>query len=83
MDFQLDDAIASLAATPATVDALLRGRPDGWLNCREREGAFSSKDVLGHLIFAEMTDWIARARQILEGRGDAPFEEALVAPVDW
>ena len=31
-------------------------------------------DVLGHLIFGEMTDWIPRARQILEGRGEQPFE---------
>jgi DinB superfamily len=74
MEFRLSEAVESLAATPATVDALLRGRPEAWLDCRKGEGTFSPRDIVGHLIFGEMTDWIPRARQILEGRGTAPFE---------
>jgi hypothetical protein len=74
MEFRLDDAIGSLAATPAAVDALLRGRPEAWLECRKADGTFTSRDVVGHLIYAEMADWIPRARQILEGRGSQPFE---------
>jgi hypothetical protein len=74
MEFRLDEAIESLAATPGAIDRLLRHRPEAWLEGRKGEGTFSSRDVVGHLIFAEMTDWIPRARQILEGRGGAPFE---------
>jgi DinB superfamily len=74
MQFQLDQTIEVLASTPAAVDALLRGKSAAWLNCRKGEGTFSPADVLGHLIYGEMTDWIPRARQILEGRGDTPFE---------
>ena len=74
MEFRLEQAIEVLEATPATVDALLRGKSGMWLNCRLGEGAFSPVDVLGHLIYGEMADWIPRARQILEGRGDTPFE---------
>lgn len=74
MEFRLNEAVESLAATPAAVDALLRGRPEAWLECRKADGTFSPRDVVGHLIFAEMTDWIPRARQILDGRGSQPFE---------
>ena len=74
MQFRLDHAIEVLSGTPAAVDALLRGKSAVWLNCRKAKGTFSPTDVLGHLIFGEMTDWIPRARQILEGRGDTPFE---------
>jgi hypothetical protein len=74
MQFKLDEAIEVLAGTPATMDTLLRGKSAVWLNGRLGEGTFSPMDVLGHLIYAEMTDWIPRARQILEGRGSKPFE---------
>ncbi len=29
--FDLDEATAVLARTPATLDAMLRGLPDGWI----------------------------------------------------
>jgi hypothetical protein len=73
MNFRLDEGLESLAATPAAVDALLRSRPEAWLTCRMGEGTFTPRDVLGHLVFAEMTDWIPRARHILEGHGATPF----------
>jgi hypothetical protein len=74
MEFRLGEAIQSLEMTPGAVDKLLRGRPEAWLECRKGEGTFSSKEVLGHLIFGEITDWIPRARQILERGGHRPFE---------
>jgi len=73
MEFRLKEAAESLAATPTAVDALLRNRPEAWLECSNGEGTFTPRDVLGHLIFAEMTDWIPRARHILEGDGAVPF----------
>jgi len=73
MDFNLDDALAVLDRTPATLSALLSGLSLGWVLATEGEGSWSPFDVLGHLIHGERTDWIPRARHILAG--DArPFE---------
>jgi DinB superfamily len=72
MQFQLDQSIEVLAATPSVLDALLRGKSEAWLHCRKSPEAFSPIDVLGHLMLADQTDWLPRARTILEG-GHTPF----------
>src|SRR6478736_4981685 len=70
--------MAVLEATPRTLDAWLRAMPDGWLDARtEGPESFSPRDVLGHLIGGERTDWIPRARIILEhgeSRAFDPFD---------
>jgi hypothetical protein len=56
---------------------VLRGRPEAWLNCRMGPETFSPVDVLGHLIFGEITDWMPRAEIILkcgESRTFDPFD---------
>ena len=68
--FVIDDAVELLARTPATLDALLRGLPDGWIAAHEGGDTWSPFDVIGHLIHGERTDWVPRARIILE-HGDA------------
>jgi hypothetical protein len=68
----MEEAVAILARTPATLDALLRGLPDGWIRAHEGGETWSPFDVLGHLIHGERTDWVPRARTILEqGEGRA------------
>lgn len=73
----ISDAVAVLTRTPATLDALLRGLPDDWVTANEGAETWSPFDVLGHLIHGEKTDWVPRARIILE-HGDArafePFD---------
>jgi hypothetical protein len=64
--FAMDEAIAVLSRTPATLDALLRGLPDGWTTANEGGDTWSPFDVVGHLIHGERTDWMARVRIILE-----------------
>jgi hypothetical protein len=64
--FVMDEAVAILARTPATLDALLRGLPDGWIGAHEGGDTWSPFDVIGHLIHGERTDWVPRARIILE-----------------
>jgi hypothetical protein len=64
--FAVADATAILARTPATLDALLRGLPDGWIAAHEGGETWSPFDVIGHLIHGERTDWMPRARIILE-----------------
>lgn len=73
----LHEAAAILAATPRTLDALVGGLPDGWVDAREAEGTWSPAEVVAHLVHCEHTDWIPRLRIILE-HGEArtfdPFE---------
>ena len=54
--------------------ALLDGLPEDWLETNEGEGTFSPRDVLGHLIHGEKTDWVPRIRIILEHGETTPFE---------
>lgn len=64
--FTLDDAAAVLARTPATLDAWLRGLPEEWITAHEGGDTWSPFDVIGHLIHGERTDWVPRAKIILE-----------------
>jgi hypothetical protein len=56
------------------MEALLRDQSPAWLNARIDAGSFSPIDVLGHLIFGEMDDWIPRARRILEHQDARAFD---------
>jgi hypothetical protein len=70
--FVMEEAVAILARTPATLDTLLRGLPDGWIAAHEGGETWSPFDVMGHLIHGERTDWVPRAKMILEhGEGRA------------
>jgi hypothetical protein len=64
--FLIPEASAILTRTPAVLDALLRGLPDGWIAAHEGGETWSPFDVMGHLIHGERTDWMPRARTILE-----------------
>src|SRR6266571_3461818 len=70
----IDEVVAVLQRTPATLTALLSGLPDVWISSTEGEGSWSPYDVIGHLIHGERTDWIPRARHILSGE-TRPFEK--------
>ena len=67
MDFALDDGIAILERTPHSVRALLAGLPPAWTGATEGAETWSPSMIVGHLIHAERTDWIPRARLILAG----------------
>jgi hypothetical protein len=73
--FALDEATAVLARTPATLDAMLRGLPDGWIQAHEGGETWSPFDVIGHLIHGEQTDWVPRARIILEHGETRAFDK--------
>jgi hypothetical protein len=64
--FAMEEAVAVLARTPPTLDALLRGLPDGWIVAHEGGESWSPFDVIGHLIHGERTDWVPRVRIILD-----------------
>lgn len=76
-EFSLADAVAVLTRTPAALDALLRGLPHIWVRSNEGKDTWSAFDIVGHLIVGERTDWMQRARIILESgeaRSFDPFD---------
>jgi|ERR1043165_3595789 uncharacterized damage-inducible protein DinB len=74
MEFQLDRAKEILKRTPATLKALLDGLADEWITTNEGGESWSPFDIVGHLIHGEETDWIPRARMILEDGESRAFE---------
>lgn len=74
MRFQLDEAIDHLNRTPTVLRAMLTDLPEPWVLSHYGEGTFSPFDVVGHLIHGERTDWIPRARVILENGERQAFE---------
>jgi hypothetical protein len=44
--FVMDEAVAILSRTPATLDALLRGLPEGWIVATEGVETWSPFDVI-------------------------------------
>ncbi len=74
MDYQMDEAAAILRRTPGTLKALLTGLPESWTHSTAGAGTWSPYDVVGHLLSGEETDWIPRARIILEQGEARPFD---------
>ena len=74
VSFDLSETLDLLERTPSTLDALLRGSSASWHACNEGPETWSAFDVVGHLIHAEETDWVPRARIILEEGEARPFE---------
>ncbi len=74
MPANIQDTIALLSRTPATLDALLRGLPERWTLRNEGENTWTPYDVVGHLIHGEHTDWIPRVRRIMKEGESKAFE---------
>jgi hypothetical protein len=74
MSFDLAETLDLLERTPAVLDALLRGTSAAWYAIDEGPETWSAIAVVGHLIHGEETDWVVRARIVLEHRDAVPFE---------
>lgn len=74
MQFSLETALPILERTPSVLNELLCGVGDAWTMPNEGPETWSPFDVVGHLIHGERTDWIPRARIILEYGEGRPFE---------
>ena len=74
MEFDLANGIRVLERTPSALQSLLGGLPIEWTSPNEGPDTWSPFDVVGHLIDGEETDWIVRARIILNQDGDRRFE---------
>lgn len=75
MEFQLEPAIQILQRTPATLRALLGDISDTWARSTAGADTWSAYDVVGHFIHSEETDWIPRAKIILEHGDSRPFDK--------
>ena len=78
MQHNLEHTISLLTRTPAALNALLRELPETWtlrnegVNTRG-DKSWSTFDVIGHLIHADRTDWMPRAKTILQFGDTQPF----------
>ena len=66
MEPDLQDTISLLSRTPDALNALLRDLPETWTHGNEGENTWSPYDIVAHLIDAERTNWIPRARMIVQ-----------------
>src|SRR5689334_24237060 len=73
MDFNLADGVSVLERTPGVLRAMLAGLPTDWIERDEGPETWSPLVIVGHLIHGERTDWIPRARIILDQGADRRF----------
>ncbi len=63
-----------LARTPSTLETLLADLRPEWVHWNDGPGTWSAYEILGHLLHGEATNWLPRARMILEHGTERPFE---------
>lgn len=75
MDPFIADTTSLLRRTPQLLRSLLTGIPESWTDTADvPEDGWRPRDVVGHLITGEMSDWIERTQRILEHGTSLPFE---------
>ena len=74
MKFDINNSIEILERTPKVLESYLSGLSNDWLKNNEGENTWSPYDIIGHLIFGEKTDWIIRAKIILNQSENIMFE---------
>lgn len=65
MMYTLQHAIEVLSRTPQVLEAMLDGLSHEWLNGNEGPGTWSPREVMGHLIINEETNFLPRTKLIL------------------
>lgn len=68
------ESVALLERTPRVVRELVAGLPESWLGERDTVDGWTARDVVGHLISAELDDWIPRAERIVNDGVERPFD---------
>jgi uncharacterized damage-inducible protein DinB len=74
------ETVMLLERGPAVFDALLRGLPDAVVRANEGDGSWTVYEVVGHLVHCERTNWMVRARELMEHGEEhtfAPFVRAV------
>ncbi|HLX90079.1 MAG TPA: DinB family protein [Puia sp.] len=73
MEFDLAKTKEILERTPRVLTELLAGISDDWTEGNEGGQSWSPREVIGHLIHGEKTDWIPRMEIILSEAADKRF----------
>lgn len=68
------ETTALLARTPEVLRALLIGLPEAWTATPDVADGWRPRDVVGHLITGEQTDWMTRTNRILQHGTSLPFD---------
>lgn len=68
------ETTALLERTPEALRTLLVGLPDAWTDAPDAADGWRPRDVVGHLITAEQSDWMVRTRRILDDGASVPFD---------
>jgi hypothetical protein len=63
-----------LRRTPLVLRALLAGLPESWTGTPDTPDGWRPRDVIGHLITGEQTDWLTRTQRILRDGPSVPFD---------
>jgi hypothetical protein len=74
MEFNLNKSIEILSRTPFVLKSLLENLSEDWTKNNEGGDSWSPYVIIGHFIHGEKTDWIARAKIILNDGGNKNFE---------
>jgi hypothetical protein len=77
-DARMSDFLAEttdlLRRTPEVLRVLLADLPESWTDTPDTPDGWRPRDVVGHLITGEATDWIARTERILEHGTSREFD---------
>jgi hypothetical protein len=73
MTFDLVRSLPILERTPSVLQLQLGALPDEWIHATEGPDTWSPYQVVAHLVVGEQTDWIGRAKIILEQGDDRRF----------
>ena len=63
-----------LRRTPELLRALLADLPASWTDTPDSPDGWRPRDVVGHLITGELSDWIERTQRILQDGTSRPFD---------
>lgn len=74
MNHDLLETLALLSRTPDTLNALLRGLPEAWTHRNEGGNSWRVIDVVAHLVYGERSDWLTRAKIILQSGESRTFD---------
>ena len=70
----LDETTDVLRRTPDVLRALLEGIDASWIDTPDTEGGWRPRDVVGHLISGERSNYLDRAKRILEHGTSKAFD---------
>ena len=70
----MEETTDLLRRTPVVIRALLEALPETWTDTPDVDRGWRPRDVVGHLISAELNDWMPRVRKVLEHGTSQPFD---------